>query len=150
MSLPEPSLPEPRVIHQGLIPYVLECFFGRWTFRAMVAGVAIGTILGFVPKTNLIAVVLLGLLFFSPANVVTGLAATLVAAVASLATEVAANEIGGFVVASLTDILQWASESIPLVAWLGLESPRVVGQFLIGLGVALLIALAAWGLRGRD
>ncbi|MGL4943375.1 MAG: hypothetical protein ACRC46_09320 [Thermoguttaceae bacterium] len=133
----------PHVVHQGFIPYLFECVFGRWTPRAILWGVVIGTVLGFVPKANLTAVVLVLVLYFTPANVLAGLAAAVVAWVASLSTATIAAEIGGGVTRTFADVIGVASNAVPLVAWLDLDSPLLMGQLIIGVVTAAIILLVA-------
>ena len=115
--------------------------------RQLALGIAIGSVIGFVPKENLIFVGLLVALILSGANLITGL--TSAAATSLLALQLqntfhfAGTQILGteFVSTLLTKAMSW-----PLFAWTDLNNTVVCGALFVGMALFVPIYFVSFGL----
>ncbi len=101
--------------------------------RQLAWGIALGMLLGLVPKGNLTALVLAILLFSLRVNLALGLASAGVFCWAGMFLDPAAHKLGWRVLTfePLQATFAWCYE-LPLIPWSGLNNTVVVGQLLLG------------------
>ena len=112
--------------------------------KKLAMGMAIGCMIGFLPKDNLMFVGLLVFLIMSGANLVTGALAGLVTSVFSGAIQPLAHSLGNqvlsleFVVVPLAKFLQF-----PVAPWTRLDNTVVSGSLTIGILAFVPVYLAS-------
>ena len=114
--------------------------------RRTALAVALGFLLGIVPKANLLAVLIALLLLLLPTNLVIGVAVAVV--VSFIAPWIApfADELGGFALAStIGQQLGGLAFHLPLVPWTMLDNTLVLGACLTGLALFLPVFVIVWG-----
>lgn len=130
---------------QGFIPFLFEVCFGRWTPGAIALGIALGMIVGLIPKDNLICLSFMLLAFLSGSNLFFAVISIGLFSVISPATVEWADRIGTVALTSF-----WGEEigsrayEYPLVAWTDLNNTVVFGQLTIGLAFFLPLLLVVW------
>jgi len=107
---------------------------GNDSSRQMAWGFTLGMLIGLVPKGNLIALVLLMLLFALRVNKPAGLMAAGIFSVIGLLFDGVAHNIGSYVLVweAARPFHTWLYE-LPLGPWLGANNTIVIGQLIIGL-----------------
>lgn len=113
--------------------------------RQLALGVAIGTLIGILPKDNLLFFALLVILILSGANLVTGAVSAFGSSLLSSNLQDLFHQVGQTVfgwepiMAPLTKFLQ-----LPYAAWTRLDNSIVLGALTIGLTIALPIYLISF------
>ena len=102
--------------------------------RQIAAGVALGMLLGLVPKGNLIALALVVLLFALRVNRTAGLMSAALFSSIGMATDPFTHRLGAKLLAvdSLQPHLAWLYD-LPLGPWIGFNNTVVLGSFVMGL-----------------
>lgn len=114
--------------------FLMQAFTAVDSPRQLALGVALGMVVGLVPKGNLTAMVLMFLLFVTRVNLTTGLAAAFLFSWAGTLLDPITHRIG---LALLTlEALQGAWTrlfDLPLLAWSGLNNTVVLGSLTVGI-----------------
>lgn len=111
----------------------------------LAAAVALGLIAGFVPKANLLAIVLYAAIVLLPVHSILGLAVSLLAACIASYFDPITHGLGNWLLNQ--EILRpvWSTiDNAPILPWLALHNTVVLGSFVIGivsLGPVYLISL---------
>ena len=135
-----------RETKNSLIKTISGSIRGVDSSRQLALGIAMGMLIGFVPKENLIFVGLLVFLILSGANLVTGILSAIVSSLAALGLtnlfDFAGEQILGteFVTSLLANAMQW-----PLVAWTDINNTVVCGSLFVGLGFFVPIYFVSFG-----
>lgn len=139
----EHSKNAPRVVTQGLIPYLIECVCGRWTAQGIALGLALGVILGLLPKGNFTALAFFWAIYFSSANTLAGIFAAALCTPLAIFTCNFAVLLGEPILKSSVGefLIAWR-ETVPLFAWSDLDTPLVLGQLVIGILIAIVVFVA--------
>ena len=96
--------------------------------------IAIGAIVGLIPKDNLLAPALLLVIFLLRVNLGFGIVSAALFTWVGIALEPFADRLGTFVLQSrLVEPLGAKFFELPLIAWTSLNNTIVMGEFLIGL-----------------
>ncbi len=104
-----------------------------------------GVLLGLLPKTNLLAVLIALLLFLSYANLLVGAATTVIVSLIAPWIHPIAHDIGGEILTSAVgQQIGGALFRIPLVPWTFLDNTVVLGSFLLGLVLLLPVFCVVW------
>ena len=115
--------------------------------RNIALAVALGLLLGIIPKANLLAVLIATLLLLSSAHLVVGLAVAVCVSLATPWIAPFAHELGGFILTStIGQQLGGLAFRLPLVPWTMLDNTIVLGSFLIGLVLFVPVFLLVWGM----
>ena len=102
--------------------------------RQMAFGVALGMLIGLVPKGNLIAILLITILFAIKVNRGSGLASAFVFSWVGVLLDPLSHYIGGSILtmSALEPTFVWLSE-MPLVPWTNFNNTVVMGSVVLGL-----------------
>jgi uncharacterized protein (TIGR03546 family) len=118
---------------------------GRLGPREIALGIAFGVLLGLLPKSNLLFVILAIFFFLSHANIVIGVLATLVVSFLASWIDPFAEWIGrGILLSETGQQIIGNLSCLPVVPWMMLDNTVVLGMFLLGLILFLPIFLAVW------
>ena len=123
---------------------VVEALIAHDAPNQIAAGFALGMMLGFMPKGNLIALSLLVLLFSLRVNKSAGLAAAFLFSWTTPLIDQFGNKLGLYVLTA--DRMQGTYASIfnmPLGPWLEIDNTAVIGSLLLGLYAFYPVYLAA-------
>ncbi len=113
--------------------WLLKSTSGHHRPECLAAALALGILAGLVPKLNLLAVVLYGLIFVLPIHTSLALVVSAIVALCSFQLDAVAHDLGTFLLRQ--DALQplWSSlDRAPLAPWLSLHNTVVLGHFMIG------------------
>lgn len=100
----------------------------------LAAGFALGMVLGFMPKANLIALSILVLLFSLRVNKGMGLAAACLFSLTQPLIDTVGHKLGLYVLSAPSMQSTYATIfSLPLGPWLEMNNTAVIGSFLLGL-----------------
>lgn len=112
--------------------------------RQIAAGMALGAVLGMVPKGNLIAVVLLTLLFALRMNRTAGLLTAAAFSLVSLALDPFTHRLGARLlsIVSMQPTYAWLYD-LPLGPWIGFHNTVVIGSLVVGLYIAYPVYLVS-------
>ncbi len=114
--------------------WLLKRTSGHHRPECLAAAMALGILAGLVPKLNLLAVLLYGLILVLPVHTLLALGVSAVVAVLSFQLDAVAHGIGQSLLGSAQLRPLWVSlERIPLVPWMSLHNTVVLGQFLLGM-----------------
>lgn len=130
--------------------FVREWFFAEGTPRQIALAVAIGMMLGLVPKGNLTSASLLILLFALRVNLGFGLMAACLFSLFAPMLDPIADRLGR--VALAAGAVQWIGAqlfALPLVPWTRLNNTVVLGQLLTALMLAYPVYRVALRIDGR-
>ena len=104
----------------------------------LAAAIALGILAGLVPKLNLLAVVLYGLILVLPVHTLLAVVVSVCVACLSFQLDTAAHSIGQWLLSQSSLTPLWSSlERTPLVPWMSLHNTVVMGHLVIG---AILLA----------
>ena len=118
--------------------------------RQLSAGLALGMMLGLLPKGNLVAIVLAILLLGTQANLIAGALGTALFSWIGLATDAWANSIGLWLLQHPALQSHWARlYDLPLAPWTNFNNTLVLGNLLVGLAFALPLYLVSRWLTAR-
>ncbi|MDR0338182.1 MAG: DUF2062 domain-containing protein [Planctomycetaceae bacterium] len=123
----------------------MNILIGRFGAYEIALGLAFGVLLGFLPKANLLFVILAIIFFLSRANIIIGVLATLVISFFApwlysfadwLGREILMSAQGQQIIGMLF--------CIPVMPWTMLDHTVVLGMFLLGVLLFLPVFLVAW------
>ena len=123
----------------------MDTLTGRFGPREIALAVAVGLMLGLVPKANLLFVILALIFFLSHANVVLGIVITIGVSLLTPWIDPTHHRIGGEILMN-PQVQQWevGFYRVPLVPWLMLDNTVVMGAFLVGLVLFFPVFLLLW------
>lgn len=123
----------------------MDTFTGRFGPREIALAVALGILIGLLPKANLLVVLLAILLFISHANFLVAIPVILLVSVIAPWIHPFCDRIGVFVLTS-SGGQSWggALSQIPLARWTMFDNTLVLGSLLLGLALFLPIFLLVW------
>ncbi|MDR1269757.1 MAG: DUF2062 domain-containing protein [Planctomycetaceae bacterium] len=118
---------------------------GRLGPREIALGITFGVLLGFLPKANLLFVVLAILFFLSHANIIIGVLTTLVISFFAPWLYPLAERIGcEILVSAQGQQIIGTLFRLPVVPWTMLDNTVVLGMFLLGILLFLPVFLVVW------
>ncbi len=114
------------------------------TPSSMAAAVALGCLAGLVPKANLLAVLLYGLIVLLPVHTLLGIGVSLAVAAIGQNLDGISHTVGRAILTQDTLHFAWQTMSeLPVVPWLALHNTVVLGSFLIGICLLAPVYLLA-------
>ncbi|MDR2755651.1 MAG: DUF2062 domain-containing protein [Planctomycetaceae bacterium] len=123
----------------------MNTLLGRFGHREIALGIAFGVLLGLLPKTNLLFVVLVIFFFLSHANIIIGILTTLVLSFFAIWFYPLADQIGReILVSAFGQQVIGILFCVPVIPWTMLDNTVVLGTFLLGLLLFLPIFLVVW------
>ena len=133
---------------------IIGLFLKETKPRHIALAVAIGVMLGLIPKANLIAVVLVLALFLTRCNLGVGILTAALVSLAMPRLDTMANSLGTRLLAEKSVIdLEATLIQYPLFAWTSLNNTLVLGSFVSGviafLPVYLVVSAACWMILPR-
>lgn len=123
----------------GFIKGIIAIIKGKQTPNALAAGFALGAMLGLMPKGNLLGLIWFLLFFLTTADKPAALLATALFTPAGLALDAVAHRLGYFLLVETKALRPlWEKlDNVAIVPWTNFNNTVVLGQFLIGLVLAL-------------
>lgn len=126
--------------------WLLKSTSGHNRPERLAAAVALGILAGLVPKLNLLAVILYGLILILPVHTLLAVAISIGVALLSFQLDAAAHSVGQWLLSQASLRALWSSlERAPLVPWMSLHNTVVLGHLVIG--TALLAPIYMISLR---
>jgi uncharacterized protein (TIGR03546 family) len=113
---------------------LLQAFVMESTPRQMSLGLALGVLVGLVPKGNLLAIVLGTLLASTRVNLAIAALAIVLCSFAALACDSLFDQIGGYILAQPSLQSMWTEmANMPFMPWTNFNNTIVMGSFATGL-----------------
>ena len=113
--------------------WLLKSTSGHHRPERLAAAIALGILAGLVPKLNLLAVVLYGLILVLPVHTLLAVVVSVCVACLSFQLDTAAHAIGQWLLSQSSLTPLWSSlERAPLVPWMSLHNTVVLGHLVIG------------------
>jgi uncharacterized protein (TIGR03546 family) len=124
--------------------YLAQAFYETCSPRQIALGVALGMVIGLLPKDNLIAFSLTIVLFACRFSLPAGLVSIAAFSCIGIALDPMAHGVGDWVLhqSSLESMLAWMYQ-LPLVPWTAMNNTVVVGQLLFGIVLSAPVYYAA-------
>lgn len=114
--------------------WLLKSTSGHHRPECLAAALALGILAGLVPKLNLLAVILYGLILILPVHTLLALAVSAGVALLSFQLDAMAHNLGDYLLRQDSLRPLWGSlERTPLVPWMSLHNTVVLGHFVLGL-----------------
>lgn len=124
--------------------WLLKSTSDRHRPECLAAAIALGILAGLVPKLNLLAVILYGLILLLPVHTLLALAVSVGVALLSFQLDATAHSIGQTMLGHAALRPLWSSlERAPLVPWMALHNTVVLGHLVIGTVLLAPIYLAS-------
>lgn len=114
--------------------WLLKCTSGHHRPECLAAALALGILAGLVPKLNLLAAILYGLILVLPVHTFLALVVSAGVAMLSFQLDATAHNLGEYLLRQESLRPLWGSlERTPLVPWMSLHNTVVLGHFVMGL-----------------
>lgn len=114
--------------------WLLKSTSGHHRPECLAAALALGILAGLVPKLNLLAVILYGLILILPVHTFLALVVSAGVALLSFQLDATAHSLGEYLLRQDSLRPLWGSlERTPIVPWMSLHNTVVLGHFVLGL-----------------
>jgi len=130
--------------------YLLRLLAAEHAPRQLALGLALGMLVGLVPKGNLTAIVLMGVMMSLRVNLGTGLAGAAVFSAIGVWADPLSHRVGHWLLSLKLLEPMWTSFfALPLAAWSGLNNTVVLGSLVLGLSLFYWTYSASFALFDR-